>query len=126
MEEYLPQCLDSIVSQTLREIEILCIDDGSTDGSEEVLKLYCNRDSRIRVIKQNNQGVSYWKRFMWELRKIMSALQVEVLWTITMEFIMKNSLTDILAIILKKTVLFNRRLISLISDIRDLYLKKVF
>ena len=58
MEEYLPQCLDSIVSQTLREIEILCIDDGSTDGSEEVLKLYCNRDSRIRVIKQNNQGVS--------------------------------------------------------------------
>ena len=52
MEEYLPQCLDSIVSQTLREIEILCIDDGSTDGSEEVLKLYCNRDSRIRVIKQ--------------------------------------------------------------------------
>ena len=58
MEEYLPQCLDSIVSQTLREIEILCIDDGSTDGSEEVLKLYCDRDSRIRVIKQNNQGVS--------------------------------------------------------------------
>ena len=44
MEEYLPQCLDSIVSQTLREIEILCIDDGSTDGSEEVLKLYCNRE----------------------------------------------------------------------------------
>ena len=56
MEEYLPQCLDSIVSQTLREIEILCIDDGSTDGSEEVLKLYCNRDSRIRVIKQNIRG----------------------------------------------------------------------
>lgn len=119
MEEYLPQCLDSIVSQTLREIEILCIDDGSTDGSEEVLKLYCNRDSRIRVIKQNNQGVlcarnlgieehpgkyvifmdpDDWypdkeileTHFMWELRKIMSALQVEVLWTITMEFIMKN------------------------------------
>ena len=56
MEEYLPQCLDSIVSQTLREIEILCIDDGSTDGSEEVLKLYCNRDSRIRVINRIIRG----------------------------------------------------------------------
>ena len=37
MEEYLPQCLDSIVSQTLREIEILCIDDGSTDGFKAIL-----------------------------------------------------------------------------------------
>lgn len=58
METYLPQCLDSIINQTLEEIEILCIDDGSTDSSEEILKSYSANDSRIKVVKQDNQGVS--------------------------------------------------------------------
>lgn len=55
-EKYLQQCLNSICSQTLREIEILCIDDGSTDNSLNILQVYAKRDSRIRIFSQENQG----------------------------------------------------------------------
>jgi len=55
-EHYLRQCLDSICAQTLRELEIICVDDGSTDGSSEILKEYAVRDSRIQVITQENGG----------------------------------------------------------------------
>jgi|GEM_PF-1250312 len=55
-EAHLPQCMDSIVGQTLREIEIICINDGSTDRSGEILNEYAQRDSRVSVITQNNRG----------------------------------------------------------------------
>lgn len=55
-EQYLEQCLESIVNQTLTDIEILCIDDGSTDHSLDILKRYEERDSRIRVLTQKNAG----------------------------------------------------------------------
>lgn len=54
-EKYLKQCLDSIITQTLTDIEIICVDDGSTDKSLEILKLYEKNDTRIKVIQQNNQ-----------------------------------------------------------------------
>lgn len=57
-EEYLRECLDSIVNQTLKEIEIICIDDGSTDGSLEILREYQEKDSRIRIYTQENKGPS--------------------------------------------------------------------
>ena len=50
VEAYLRQCLDSVVNQTLRDIEIICIDDGSTDGSAAVLQEYAAKDARIKVI----------------------------------------------------------------------------
>ena len=53
---YLRQCMDSIVGQTLREIEIICVDDGSTDGSGAMLDEYALRDKRVRVIHQANAG----------------------------------------------------------------------
>jgi glycosyltransferase involved in cell wall biosynthesis len=53
---YLPECLDSVVNQTLRELEIICVDDGSTDRSPEVLTAYAARDPRVRVLTQVNQG----------------------------------------------------------------------
>lgn len=53
---YLPRCLDSLLRQTLREIEILCVDDGSTDGSADILAAYATRDSRVKVISQVNAG----------------------------------------------------------------------
>ena len=53
---YLRQCLDSIVSQTLTNIEIICVDDGSTDGTLDILREYAEKDSRILVIHQENQG----------------------------------------------------------------------
>lgn len=54
-EKYLEQCLDSICSQTLREIEIICIDDGSVDRSLQILQSYEKQDKRIKVITQQNR-----------------------------------------------------------------------
>lgn len=48
--DYLRQCLESVVNQTLLEIEIICVDDGSTDGSVEILKEYAAKDSRVKVL----------------------------------------------------------------------------
>ena len=57
-EKYLRRCLDSVENQTLKEIEIICINDGSTDNSMEILKEYAKKDSRVVVITQKNQGPS--------------------------------------------------------------------
>lgn len=53
-ENYLQECLDSIVNQTLKEIEIICVDDGSSDGSLNILREFAEQDTRIHVIQQNN------------------------------------------------------------------------
>lgn len=55
-ELYLKECLDSVINQTLKEIEIICINDGSTDNSSEILKEYQEKDNRIVVISQKNKG----------------------------------------------------------------------
>lgn len=55
---YLDECLESICGQTYRELEIILIDDGSNDGSGEICDRWRDKDSRIRVIHQNNAGVS--------------------------------------------------------------------
>lgn len=57
--QYLRRCMDSICGQTLKDIEILCIDDGSCDGSIEILKEYAITDSRVCIVRLgHNQGVS--------------------------------------------------------------------
>ena len=58
VEKYLARCLDSVLGQSFHDIEVLCIDDGSTDSSPEILRRYADRDARIRIITQENQGVS--------------------------------------------------------------------
>ena len=45
---YLPKCLDSLINQTLKDIEIICVDDGSTDGCAKIIKEYIQKDKRIR------------------------------------------------------------------------------
>ncbi len=57
-EKYLDECLDSLQNQTLRDIEIICVNDGSTDGSPLVLKNHAKSDRRIKIINQENSGVS--------------------------------------------------------------------
>ena len=57
VEDYLEECLNSICSQSFKDIEIICVDDGSTDGSSDILKEYASRDKRIKVISQDNQGL---------------------------------------------------------------------
>lgn len=57
--KYLDECLDSLLRQTHRDIEAICIDDGSTDDSPQLLDSWATRDSRVKVIHQDNHGVSY-------------------------------------------------------------------
>jgi len=54
-EKYLSKCLDSIVNQTLQDIEIICINDGSPDNSQEILELYAKKYSNIKIIVQENK-----------------------------------------------------------------------
>ncbi|MBR3115790.1 glycosyltransferase [Candidatus Saccharibacteria bacterium] len=56
--KYLPACLDSVLAETHRDLEVICVNDGSTDKSPTILKKYVNQDSRIKVINQKNQGLS--------------------------------------------------------------------
>ena len=55
-EKYLAESIESALGQSLKEIELICIDDGSTDSSSEILEKYATRDPRIKIIKQKNQG----------------------------------------------------------------------
>ncbi len=58
MEPYIRECLDSVVNQTLQDIEFICIDDGSSDQSPEILDDYAAKDHRFKVIHKQNQGVA--------------------------------------------------------------------
>ena len=57
-EKYLSECLDSVLAQTFKDIEIICVNDGSSDNSGRILEEYTKRDTRIKVITQSNQGLS--------------------------------------------------------------------
>ncbi len=57
-EKYLPQCLDSIINQTFKDFECICINDDSTDNSLKVLEEYAKKDNRIKIISQKNAGLS--------------------------------------------------------------------
>ncbi|MBO6273218.1 glycosyltransferase [bacterium] len=56
VEKYLRQCLDSVVNQTLQDIEIICVNDGSTDSSLQVLEEYAQNDFRIKIVNKSNSG----------------------------------------------------------------------
>lgn len=57
VEKYLRDCLDSVINQSLKDIEIICVNDGSTDTSGDICEEYAKKDSRIKVIHQENQYV---------------------------------------------------------------------
>lgn len=56
VEKYLHKCIDSLVNQTLHQIEIICVDDGSSDKSSQILDWYASEDKRIKVIHKENSG----------------------------------------------------------------------
>lgn len=56
VEKYLDQCLDSIEAQTHRNIEVLCINDGSTDGSPDIIRAHAEKDPRVRMVDKKNGG----------------------------------------------------------------------
>lgn len=58
VEKYLKKCLDTVINQTLKEIEIICVNDGSTDNSRKILEKYAKQDPRIIIIDKKNGGLS--------------------------------------------------------------------
>ena len=56
---YIEMCMDSVLCQTLQQIEILCIDAGSTDGTLEILKKYALKDERIRILESSRKSYGY-------------------------------------------------------------------
>lgn len=58
VQEYLPRCLDSIINNSFPDLEIICVDDGSTDNSLDILRSYEKQDSRIKVYVKENGGIS--------------------------------------------------------------------
>lgn len=57
-EGFLPKCLECLTNQTLKDIEIICVNDGSTDNSLDILEKFAKKDNRIKIVNQENQGVS--------------------------------------------------------------------
>ena len=55
---YLRKCLDSLVNQTFEDFEVICVNDGSTDSSREILAQYAQKDSRIKIVDKKNGGLS--------------------------------------------------------------------
>ncbi len=58
VEPYLRECLDSVVNQTFRDLEIICVNDGSTDGSPAILEEYAAKDNRIQIVNKENGGLN--------------------------------------------------------------------
>ena len=58
VEEYLEECLESIRNQTYTNIEVILVNDGSTDGSKEICERFCQQDNRFKLVTQENQGAS--------------------------------------------------------------------
>ena len=69
VEKYLRQCLDSVINQTLKDIEIICVNDESPDNSLEILKEYAAKDKRIIIIDQKNEGLSASRNNAMEVAK---------------------------------------------------------
>ena len=56
VEQYLSECMDSIIGQTMKDLEIICVNDGSTDSSLDILQKYAAADDRIIIIDKKNEG----------------------------------------------------------------------
>ncbi len=57
VSEYIARCVDSVLSQSYRDLELILVDDGSTDGCGQICDLYQNKDARVRVIHKKNEGL---------------------------------------------------------------------
>ncbi|MCL2704750.1 MAG: glycosyltransferase [Spirochaetaceae bacterium] len=85
-ELYLRECLDSVVNQTLKDIEIICVNDGSTDGSLSILQEYKNNDSRVIILSQENNGAGSARNAGLDIAKgeYLSILDSDDIYDVTM------------------------------------------
>lgn len=88
--DYLHQCLDSVLSQDFVDFEVICVDDGSTDNSLDILKNYVQRDLRVKVISQTNMGPGNARNVGLKHAKGKYVLFVD-----SDDFLSKNSLNQI-------------------------------
>jgi len=94
VEEYLAECLQSVICQTYENIEIICIDDGSSDGSLEILEEYQKRDERILVFSYpTNQGVSYARNLGLE-----KAIGKYVYFLDSDDYLLKNAISELVVL----------------------------
>lgn len=96
VEKYLARCLNSILNQNYTEIEVIMVNDGSTDRSGVIGKKYCEKDKRVRIIDQSNKGVSAARNRGIELCKGEYVLFVDA-----DDTILDNSLLDLHDVISK-------------------------
>lgn len=69
VETYLEECLDSLLNQSLQEIEFICVNDGSTDGSLNILKKYAEKDKRFKIINKDNAGYGHTMNIGMDMAK---------------------------------------------------------
>ena len=62
IEKHLEKCLDSVIGQTLKDIEIIVVNDGSTDNSLDIITQYARKDSRIIIVDKPNEGLAYARK----------------------------------------------------------------
>lgn len=88
---YLKECIESVLNQSFRDIELICINDGSTDSSLEVLNYYKSKDNRVKIISQENKGVGAARNI-----GIDEATGEYVLFIDSDDYIKKDALTDLI------------------------------
>ena len=97
VKKYLRNCIDSIAKQTLTDIEIICVDDGSTDGSADILDEYAKIDARIKVVHQKNQGQGIARN------NALDVAQGEYVAFVDSDDFIHNQMLEILVSVAKKT-----------------------
>ncbi|MBQ6219893.1 MAG: glycosyltransferase [Methanosphaera sp.] len=109
--KYLGNCLDSVINQTFKDIEIICINDGSTDNSLKILEEYARKDERIKIISQENQGLGASRNVAIENAKgdyIFFLDSDDLLFNQTLEKLYENITANKTDIVLCKLARFNK------------------
>ncbi|MBQ9700504.1 MAG: glycosyltransferase [Lachnospiraceae bacterium] len=123
-EKYLRECLDSVLSQEYASYEVVCVNDGSTDGSLSILEEYSEKDKRIRVVTTENRGLSAARN------KGVSLASGEYICYLDSDDMLEtgalNRMVEAVSVDVPDMVVFNARLIYESDDIKKSYNKDAY